>query len=200
MHSSAFVLFPFSHKTASCVFLSSLLILLHYILHLPSKHLPFRPHFSFSSPYFIALIFLNSQQTSNWKDALHKQIPSLFIYGHNVVKMRLQNSFPSQSVENGVEKLIFKPPWRCSHSFGWEGSAYKNVGTHFAFFSAVQTWTAVLQKNVKMKLEEENAPLEAILVSITALASAGRTENFFIVWRNGWREIWVAVQNDLSTF
>ena len=141
--------------------------------------------FALQAPFqlFITLFycfdFLNSQQTSNWKDALHKQIPSLFIYGHNVVKMRLQNSFPSQSVENGVEKLIFKPPWRCSHSFGWEGSAYKNVGTHFAFFSAVQTWTAVLQKNVKMKLEEENAPLEAILVSITALASAGRTENFF---------------------
>ena len=164
----------------------------------PQNICPSGPISDFHHLILLLWFFSTLSKTSNWKDALHKQIPSLFIYGHNVVKMRLQNSFPSQSVENGVEKLIFKPPWRCSHSFGWEGSAYKNVGTHFAFFSAVhlstlvQTWTAVLQKNVKMKLEEENAPLEAILVSITALASAGRTENFFIVLRNGWREIWVA--------
>ena len=102
----------FTQDCVMCLVISSDIITLYMMctsLHLPSKHLPFRPYFSFSSPssYFIALIF-SAPQTSNWKDALHKQIPSLFIYGHNAVKMRLQNSF--KSVENGVEKLILRRP------------------------------------------------------------------------------------------
>ena len=102
----------FTQDCVMCLVISSHIITLYMMctsLHLPSKHLPFRPYFSFSSPssYFIALIF-SAPQTSNWKDALHKQIPSLFIYGHNAVKMRLQNSF--KSVENGVEKLILRRP------------------------------------------------------------------------------------------
>ena len=130
--SSAFVLvLLFSHQTASCVLSSPRCLLVAFALKI---FCPSDPSF----PLFI-ITFFDFLPPSNWKDALCINKFRCLYMVIMVKRMRLQNSF--QSVENGVEKLILRPPQLCrccSHSL--EGT-YKNVGTHFAFFSAVHLST-----------------------------------------------------------